>query len=43
MHMGMSQESLSPSVQNSQKPNLGAEMFGIGSDLEEGLTHSTKK
>ena len=43
MHMGMMQESLAPGVQNRQKPDLGAEMFGIGGDLEEGLGHGPKK
>ena len=43
MHMGMMQESLSPSVQNSEKSDLGAEVLGIGGDLEEGLGHGPKK
>jgi hypothetical protein len=34
MHMGMMKESLAPSVQNGEKPDFGAEVFGIGSDLE---------
>lgn len=34
MHMGMMQQTLSPGVKNSQKPDLGAEMFGNGGDLE---------
>jgi hypothetical protein len=34
MHMGMSEQSLTPSVQNCQKADLGAEVLGIGSDLE---------
>jgi hypothetical protein len=34
MHMGMMKESLAPSVQNGEKPDFGAEVLGIGSDLE---------
>jgi hypothetical protein len=34
MDMGMMKESLAPSVQNGEKPDFGAEVFGIGGDLE---------
>ena len=34
MHMGMMKESLAPGVQNGEKPDFGAEVLGIGGDLE---------
>jgi hypothetical protein len=34
MHMGMSQESLAPSVENGEKTDFGAEVLGISGDLE---------
>src|SRR5664279_4656933 len=43
MHMRMMQESLPPGVQNSEKPDLGAQMLGIGGDLQKGLGHRPKQ
>jgi hypothetical protein len=34
MQMGMMQERLAPSMQDRQKPDLSAEVFGISGDLE---------
>ena len=34
MQMGMMQERLAPSMQDRQKSDFSAEMFGVGSDLE---------
>jgi hypothetical protein len=43
MQMGMMQEGLAPSMQDRQKPDLSAEVFGISGDLEEGLGCGPKK
>ena len=43
MHMGMSEQFLPPSVQHSEKSDLGAEVFGISGDLEKGLGRGTKQ
>jgi hypothetical protein len=43
MDMGMSEQRLPPSVQNSEKSDLGAEVFGISGDLEKGLGRGTKQ
>lgn len=43
MHMRMMKQSLSPSVQHGEESDFGAEVFGIGGDLEEGLSRSTKQ
>ena len=43
MHMGMSEQRLSPSVRNSEKSDLGAEVFGISGDLEKSLGRGTKE
>src|SRR5262249_31412838 len=36
--MGMQQKVLSPGVQNAEHANLGAQVFGIGCYLEQGLS-----
>ena len=43
MHMGMMQESLAPGVQNREKSDLSAQVFGIGGDLEESLSRGPKQ
>ena len=43
MEMGMSEQRLPPGVQNREKSDLGAEVFGIGGDLQEGLGGSPKQ
>ena len=35
--MRMKKQSLTPSVQNGEEPDFGAEVFGIGGNLEQGL------
>jgi hypothetical protein len=43
MQMGMSEKSLAPSMQNGQKADVGAQVFGIRSDLEESLGRGPKQ
>jgi hypothetical protein len=43
MEMGMSEQGLSPGVQNREKSDLGAEVFGISGDLQKGLGSSPKQ
>jgi hypothetical protein len=43
MQVGMSEKSLAPSMQNGQKADVGAQVFGIRSDLEESLGRGPKE
>jgi hypothetical protein len=43
MDMGMVMEALSRGVRHGEEADLGAEMSGIGSDLEQGRSGGTKK
>jgi hypothetical protein len=43
MQVGMSEKSLAPSVENCHKTDVGAQVFGISRDLEEGLGGSAKQ
>ena len=43
MNVGMMIEPLAPSVQHAEKADLGAEMFGIGGDLQHGLGAGSKQ
>src|SRR6516162_1256642 len=43
MQVGMSEKSLAPSVENCHKADVGAQVFGISRDLEEGLGGSAKQ
>lgn len=43
MQVGMSEQSLAPSMQNCQKADVGTQVFGIGSDLEESLGRGSKQ
>jgi hypothetical protein len=38
MHVGVMFEFLIPGVEHTEEADLGAEMFGIASDLEEGFS-----
>jgi len=38
MHVGVMFEFLIPGVEHSEEADLGAEMFGIASDFEEGFS-----
>jgi len=37
MEVRMKQQVLSPTVQHGEKADLGAQMFGVGSDLQQSL------
>ena len=39
----MSEKSLAPSVENCHKADVGAQVFGISGDLEEGLGRGPKQ
>ena len=43
MQVGMSEKSLAPSVENCHKADVGAQVFGISRDLEEGLGGGAKQ
>jgi hypothetical protein len=43
MQVGMSEKSLAPSVENCHKTDVGAQVFGISRDLEEGLGGGAKQ
>jgi len=43
MEVGMSEKSLTPSVEHCHKSDVGAQVFGISRDLEEGLGSSPKQ
>ena len=43
MEMGMKQQVLSPTMEYSEKADLGSQMFGIGSDGGQGLGRGAKQ
>jgi len=43
MQVGMKEEILSPTVEHGEEADLGAEMFGIGSDGRQGLGRGSEQ
>ena len=43
MEVGMNEKSLTPSVEHCHKSDVGAQVFGISRDLEEGLGGGAKQ
>ena len=43
MQMGMKKQILSPAVEHGEKADLGAQMFGIGSDGGQGLGRGSEQ
>ncbi len=43
MDMGMKKQILPPSVQHGKKADLGAKMFGIGGDFEQGFCRGAEQ